>query len=352
MTSFDLPFAAERDVAGARVVFGSGAASRLPGELRALGGRRVYAITTGGTSATLLSLPDLLGDLLAGTYDAARQHVPHATIDEALNRFHAVGADACVALGGGSAIGLGKAVARRTGVPLVAVPTTYSGSEMTSIWGETDEHGKRTGRDPLARPRVVIYDVLLTLGLPAPISAASGMNAMAHAVEATYAANATDDVRAQATGAAAAIARSLPRAVANGGDLGARTEALAGAHLAGCALQSAAMGLHHRICHVLGGTFGLPHAETHAVVLPHVVTFNAPAAPEAMLRLSEAVGDADVGEALARLNRSLGITYALRELGLREADVARAAEEVTAKPYANPRDASRDDVRAVLAAAL
>lgn len=340
------------DLRGTRLVFGPGAVGELPLQLGRLGVRRAFLVTTGGRSAATVPGRELLGDLLAGAFDEAREHVPVATVMAAVERFSAARADACVAVGGGSAIGLGKAIARATNAPLAAVPTTYSGSEMTAIWGETDDAGKRTGRDPMVRPKLVIYDVTLTFGLPAGLSAASGMNAMAHAVEALYAASATAETKAIAEDAAGLLARGLPAIVADGTDVAARTAALAGAHLAGRALDEASMGLHHRICHVLGGSFGLPHARTHAVVLPHVAAFNAPAAPDAMARLARALGSDDAADGLAALNRALAITAGLRDLGLRDADVGTAAEEVTAKPYPNPRPATRQEVRELLTAAL
>jgi maleylacetate reductase len=341
-----------RDLPGTRLLFAPGAVLELPSQLASLGLSRVFVVSTGGRAAALVPPQELLGDTLVEVYSAAREHVPVAVVAKALKRFRMNRADVCVAIGGGSAIGLGKAIVKETGTPLVAVPTTYSGSEMTSIWGQTDEMGKQTGRDPTVKPRLVIYDVTLTFGLPADISAASGMNAMAHAVEAMYAANATDDTRDMAEEAARLLAHSLPAVIAKGTDLRARTAVLAGAHLAGRALDGASMGLHHRICHVLGGTFKLPHARTHAAVLPHVVAFNAPAAPDAMSRLAPALGNSDVAVALTALNQAIGLTSTLSDLGFHKRDLDRAADEVTAAPYPNPRPATRDDVRALLAAAL
>jgi maleylacetate reductase len=333
-------------------LFAPGAVLELPSQLTSLGLQRVFVVTTGGRAAALVPPQDLLGDALMEVFSAAREHVPVAVAAKALKRFRANRADVCVAIGGGTAIGLGKAIVKETGTPLVVVPTTYSGSEMTSIWGQTDETGKHTGRDPAVKPRLVIYDVTLTFRLPADVSAASGMNAMAHAVEAMYAANATEETRAMAEEAARLLAQSLPGVVAKGTDLEARTAAFIGAHLAGRALDEASMGLHHRICHVLGGTFRLPHARTHAVVLPHVVAFNAAAAADAMARLGPAIGSADVVTGLVALNETLGITSTLSDLGLRAQDIDRAAEEVTATPYPNPRPVSVADVRQLLLNAL
>jgi maleylacetate reductase len=340
------------DLPGVRVVFAAGSVLDLPAELETLGLSKVFVVTTGGRSAALVPPRELLGELLVGSFERAREHVPIATIEPAVARFRACDADVCVTIGGGSAIGLGKAIARETGAPLAAIPTTYSGSEMTSVWGQTGKDGKQTGRDPLARPRLVIYDVTLTLGLPAAASAASGMNAMAHAVEALYADNASDATKTIAEEAVQLLAGNLPAVVKKGSDLTARSGVLAAAHLAGRALEESAMGLHHRICHVLGGLFGLPHARTHAAVLPHVVAFNAPAAADAMERLGRALGSADVAAAIDRLNRDIGLTATLRDLGLRDRDLDRAAEEVAAAQYPNPRPASASDVRGILQAAM
>ena len=325
---------------------------KLKSYLEQLGVRRAFVVTTGGRAAAQLSPHDLLGDYLCDVFSEAREHVPADTVARALVRFYAARADVCVAIGGGSAIGLGKAIARASHAILAAVPTTYSGSEMTSIWGETDGDGKHTGRDPAAKPRLVIYDVELTYGLPTDVSAASGMNAMAHAVEAVYAANATEVTRAMAARSAQLLAESLPMIVQNGSDIFARTKAFAGSHLAGQVLDAATMGLHHRICHVLGGTFKLPHARTHAAVLPNVVAFNTLAAGDVMRRLAEAIGHTNLTAALVALNGKLGLTARLGELGLRSGDIDRVADEVTATPYPNPRPATREDVRALLMGAL
>jgi maleylacetate reductase len=339
-------------VSATQVVFAAGGVHNLRTHLEQLGLRHAFVVTTGGRSVAHVSPRDILGDSLAAVFDEAREHVPVDVVATALARFDAAHADACIAIGGGSAIGLGKAIAKARGVPLIAVPTTYSGSEMTSIWGETTDAGKRTGRDPAAKPRLVVYDVMLTLGLPGDVSAASGMNAMAHAVEAMYAGNATEATRVMAAESARLLATSLPVIAEHGTDLAARTDALTGAHLAGQVLEATSMGLHHRICHVLGGTFKLPHARTHACMLPHVVAFNAPAAVESMIRLGQAIGHADVAAGLAVLNQTLGLRATLGELGLRSDDIERAASEVTATPYPNPRPVAREDVRALLLKAM
>ncbi len=331
-----------------RVVFGAGSVGRIGAELDAIGVKRPLVCTTPGRSDALAEVRRHLGGRLAGVCDRAALHVPIACVREAVAEVDRLSPDALISIGGGAAVGLAKAVARERPLPIVAVPTTYAGSEMTSIWGITNGDEKRTGRDATVRPRLVVYDPELTLSLPADVSAASGMNAIAHAVEAMYAANAGPDATAAADEAIRDLARALPMVVARPDDLAGRTLALRGAQAAGLALERASMGLHHKICHVLGGTFGLPHAATHAAVLPHVVAFNAPAAPEAMARIASALGVEDAAAGLAALSRSLGLTASLRDLGLRDADLDRAAELVASSSYGNPRPATVADVRTVL----
>lgn len=352
MTRADAPSHFIYDLRASRVVFAPGALGELANEVAALGVSRAFVVSTQRRLAELPAVTTLLGDRFAGMFDRAVEHVPAATVADARQAFDRANADACVAIGGGSAIGLGKILARDTGVPLVAVATTYSGSEMTAVWGMTDANGKRTGRDPRVAPRLAIYDPELTLGLAPAISAASGMNALAHAVEALYAANASPMALAIAEEAARLLVASLPSVVTNPRDLDARSSALAGAHLAGRALDLAAMGLHHRLCHVLGGTFGMPHARTHAALLPHVLAFNAPAAPAAMARLARVFGNDAPVAALTAFSRSIGTAAPLQALGLRAEDVDRAADEATTTTYPNPRPAAKDDVQRLLRRAL
>lgn len=335
-----------------RVVFGAGAIDRIGAELDQLALGRILLVTTPGRAPGLTAIREQLGARLVGLCDRAVLHVPIDRVRDASAEAARVQADALLAIGGGSAIGLAKAVALERGIPIVAVPTTYAGSEMTGIWGVTDGDVKRTGRDARVAPRLVVYDPDLTMSLPADVSAASGMNAIAHAVEARYAAGAGPVALAAAEEAIRLLARALPIVVERPHDRDARALALGGAHAAGVALELAAMGLHHKVCHVLGGTFGLPHGPTHAVVLPHVVAFNAPAAPEAMARVAEALGADDAAAGLHALNQTLGLTATLGALGFRAADVDRAAGLVTAAAYTNPRPVTIDDVRAILRAAM
>jgi maleylacetate reductase len=335
-----------------RVVFGAGSLARVAPELDALTLHRVLVITTPGRSAHLARLRSHLGDRVVGVCDRAALHVPVERVREAVTQVDLVEPDVLLSIGGGAAVGLAKAVALERALPIAAVPTTYAGSEMTGIWGITDGDQKKTGRSPAVRPVLVIYDPELTLTLPADVSAASGMNAIAHAVEAMYAADAGPHATSAADTAIRLLARALPRVMARLDDLDARSEALQGAHAAGVALGLASMGLHHKICHVLGGTFGLPHAPTHAAVLPHVVAFNAEDAPLAMDRIAAALGADDAAAGLAALNRTLGLDATLRTLGFRESDIDRAAALITSSAYANPRPASTEDVKSLLLRAL
>jgi maleylacetate reductase len=273
-------------------------------------------------------------------------HVPVEVAARAREAAAELGADGCVAAGGGSTIGLGKAIALEHGLPVVAVPTTYAGSEMTPIWGLTENGRKRTGRDPAVLPRSVVYDPELTLTLPVALSVTSGFNAMAHAVEGLYAPDASPIISLMAREGAQALIEALPNVAARPTDLAARTRAQYGAWLCGAVLGATTMSLHHKLCHVLGGTFDLPHAEVHTVVLPHVVAFNATAA----LVLGAVLGP-DPGGALWDLATKLGAPRSLAELGMPESGVAEVVRQAVASPYANPRPVTADDLTRLVEAA-
>ncbi|MFG2126800.1 maleylacetate reductase [Streptomyces sp. NPDC048751] len=335
-----------------RVVLRPGASvTAVPGEAERLGLRRLLVVCGPRGAETARAVATALGDACAGLHAEARMHVPVEVADRAVEVARAAGADGCVAVGGGSAIGLGKAIALRTGLPLVAVPTTYAGSEMTPVWGLTEHGAKRTGRDPSVLPRSVVYDPELTLSLPVALSVTSGINAVAHAAEALYAPDASPLLALTAEEGVRAMAGALPGLAADPRDVDARSGALYGAWLCGAALGATTMGLHHKLCHVLGGTFGLPHAETHTVVLPYVLAHNAPAAPAALTALGRALDTDDAPYALWELSGRLGAPRSLAELGLKEADLAVAADAATGQAYPNPREVTAEGVRAVLRAA-
>ncbi len=245
-------------------------------------------------------------------------HTPVEVTEEAIGIVRDSAIDGTVAIGGGSTTGLGKAIAVRTDLPQIVIPTTYAGSEMTNLLGETAKGEKKTRRDPKIRPETVIYDVDLTLSLPPALSATSGMNAIAHAVEGLYARDGNPIIRLMAEEGIRALGKALPAIVRDPHDRDARSDALYGAWLCGMVLAGAEVALHHKLCHVLGGSFDLPHAETHAVILPHVAAYNAKAAPEAIARVARALGVSDAAPALFDLDVATGAPTALRDIGMPE----------------------------------
>lgn len=335
-----------------RVVFGAGRRAELGAEAGRLGLGRVLVVSTPGRADLATEAASTLGDRLAGVHPHAVMHVPADVAAHAVGTARELGADGCVAVGGGSAVGLGKIVARDTGIPLLAVPTTYSGSEATPIWGMTTDGRKQTGRDPRVQPVTVIYDPELTLSMPVRLAAESGLNALAHAAEALYAPDLSPVTSLVAAGAIRSLAGGLPRVLADPQAVAARAEVLQGAWLAGWCLASATMSLHHKLCHTLGGTFDLPHAPTHANVLAHVLAFNLPAAPAADAALREALDTGDVPGRVYALVAELGAAHPLAELGLPVDGIERVVELATVEPYANPRPVTRDGVRTILTAAL
>jgi maleylacetate reductase len=336
------------DALPGRVVFGVGAVEQLGEEVDRLGGRRVLAIA--GKRA-IDGLLERLGPRVAASFTDVQQHVPVEAAARAVAAAAEADADCLVAMGGGSATGMAKAVALERQAPIVAVPTTYAGSEVTPIYGLTGPEGKRTGRDLRVLPKVVVYDPALTTGLPPEVTGPSGMNALAHCVEATYAPGANPVTSLLAEEGARVLARGLPRAVAHPADLAARTDALLGAWLAGAAMAAAGVGIHHQLCHLLGGAYRLPHAELHAVVLPHAVAFVAPAARPQLARLAGALGVEEVPGGVWDLGRRLGTPASLAELGLAEAELDRAATQAVARVVQAPRRAGVSELRALLGAA-
>ncbi|HKG95223.1 MAG TPA: maleylacetate reductase [Gemmatimonadaceae bacterium] len=342
----------------ARVLFGVDALSRLPELVDGLDARRVLVIASPGRGRFVQRVRALLGGRVVAEDTRVAMHVPEPVAQAVRADAARSGADLVLAIGGGSAIGMAKAVALAGGPPILALPTTYSGSEMTPIWGMTRGGAKETGRDERVRPRAVLYDPALTLPLAPRVSGPSALNAVAHCIEALYAPDASPLVALAAAEGLRALAASVPRVVREPADLPARIGALYGAWLGGLALGASTMGLHHKLCHVLGGSFGLPHAETHAILLPHSVAYNAAAAPEAMEVAGRALGAAagDVPRALHALLADVadvaGAPRSLGEIGFRESDIDRAAEAAAAKPYPNPRPVRADALRELLGRAL
>lgn len=335
----------------AKIVFGAGASRGISKEIEELGAAKVLFVCTPGRAKDATAMAAQLGARAAGVHAHAREHVPLETVVEARRALDASGADTVLALGGGSAIGLAKALALQANVRIVAVPTTYSGSEMTSIYGITDGGEKRTGRDERARPSLVVYDPERLAGLPRDVAMASLWNAMAHAVEALWVNESDRAAHALAEDALRLLSASMRRLAVRLDDERAREDALEGAYLAGAAFADAGSGLHHKLCHVLGGMFGLPHAATHAVVLPHVVRFHREAAPEAMSALSRALGAIDPVAELGRLALATGVPTSLAKLGMPRDGIARVVDAMLATPQLRPRALERAALTAMIEAA-
>lgn len=348
----------------ARVIFGAGALAQLADEIERLGARRALVLCTPEQTHVAQRVTGLLGARAAGVFAKAVMHVPIETARDARAEAARVGADCAVAVGGGSTTGLGKAIALDSGLPIVAIPTTYAGSEMTPIYGLTEGGVKKTGRDPRVLPRTVIYDPELSVSLPVGLSVTSGLNAIAHAAEGLYAHDGNPIVALMAEEGIRAMAAALPRLARRGDDPDARADALYGAWLCGAVLGHVSMGLHHKLCHTLGGSFDLPHAETHSVVLPHALAYNAAHAPEAMRRIARALAAAadfaddgtgdGAGDPLAAaravqaLARALGAPASLAAIGMPADGLDRAAGLAAASPYPNPRPLERAALRGLL----
>jgi maleylacetate reductase len=331
-----------------RVVFGWGRLDSLSEECDRLAAGRILMISERSTKSLAAAADALLGERIVARIDAVRPHVPSDEAEDARRLARASSVDTVITIGGGSATGLGKVVALESDVAIVSVPTTYAGSEMTAVHGLTVAGRKRTGSDARVLPRVVLYDPALTTSLPPRVTATSGMNAMAHCVEGLYAASVDAETRRSAELGLEMLAGALPVCVDRPGDRAARTAALHAAYLAGRVIATAGMAIHHRICHVLGGSFGLAHGDANAVMLPHVVAYNAPAAPEALATVARAVGCDDASTGLYDLLVRMGAPLSLKELGMARSDLTDAARMVLETDFYNPRPATLADVTAIL----
>jgi alcohol dehydrogenase class IV len=335
------------------VIFAPGSASRLREAVDRWGWRRIMLCTTEHARARghVAPIEDALGERLVVTYERVQAHLPATRVAEAVTVALDEHIDALLGLGGGSPIGMAKAVsltveAKRTGravgtslptdqplIPVIAIPTTYAGSEMTPVYGTTQGGEglarKITVADARVVPKLTFYDPLLTLDLPPRITAGTGINALAHCIEALYSITRNPLSTAAALSGLRAIADALPRCYVAGDDLEARSEMLVGAFLAGSALSNVAMGLHHGLCHVLGGATGAAHGDLNSVVLPHVMRFNLDATAPQLVLAAEAMGLPGIergartaGEAAARQVSTwveqMRLPQRLRALGVRE----------------------------------
>ncbi len=328
-----------------RVVFGAGSLQHLLREIDLLGATKALVLSTPEQRKSAEMIADLLGARAAGVFDRAVMHVPIETAREAREVASRLGADCAVAIGGGSTTGLGKAIALDSGLPILAIPTTYAGSEMTPIYGITEAGIKKTGKDARVLPRTTIYDPELSAGLPVGMSITSGINAIAHAAEGLYATDSNPVMNLMAREGIAAMGRALPAIKKTPNDMQARSDALYGTWLCGMVLGNVGMALHHKLCHTLGGSFNLPHAETHTIVLPHALAYNAAAAPQAMQVISEALGKKNAAQAVFDLAKDNGAPVALRDIGMKEADLDKACDIAMQNQYDNPRPLERTAMR-------
>ncbi|KAK0457887.1 iron-containing alcohol dehydrogenase [Desarmillaria tabescens] len=324
-----------------RVIFGNGTLDQVVQEITSLGCSKALILTTPHQVAVGEKVKELVGDKAVGRYANATMHTPTDVTDDAIGVVQKLGVDVVIAVGGGSTIGLAKAIALRTDLPQIVIPTTYAGSEATPIIGQTENGLKTTQKTLKVLPEVIIYDVSLTVTLPPRMTITSGLNAIAHAVEALYSKEASPITDTLAVQGISSIAKALPVIMNDSENLDARSEALYGAWACGTCLGAVGMGLHHKLCHTLGGTFNMPHAETHTVILPHSMAYNAPYAQEAMEKVAKSLGVSNAAQGIFDLSKSLGAPSTLKELGMKEEDLGKAADIASKSPYPNPAPLER-----------
>lgn len=339
------------DTLGQRVLFGSGkAAQNVTEEVARLGARRVMVIAAEFEAEIARKVTAGIDVVL--TYADVVMHVPIETAEAARKVASENDIDLMICVGGGSTTGLAKAVAMTTGIPIIAVATTYAGSEATNVWGLTEAARKTTGVDIKVLPVTVVYDAELTYSLPVEMTVASGFNALAHCIDSMWAPKTDPINQALAAEGIRAVASGLPLIVANPSDQQGREEALYGAYLSAVSFASAGSGMHHKVCHVLGGTYNLPHAQTHATVLPYVLAFNAPYAEAANSRIAAAFGSSTGVAGLNALREKLDAPKALRDYGFREEDIEEAVSiALPIIPDSNPRPVTTENLTQLLRAA-
>ena len=331
-----------------RVLFGVGSRNTVADEVRRLGCSRALILSTPPQSSSALDLAAGLNDMLAGVFSRAAMHTPVEVTEDALRHVQEINADCIVAIGGGSTTGLGKAIAYRMNLPQIVIPTTYAGSEATPILGQTEDGVKTTLTDRKVLPEVILYDPELVATLPVGMTVTSALNAMAHAAEALYARDKSEDSSQLAIDGLTSFVKSLPKVMLDPEDLAAREETQRGAWACGAVLGRVGMALHHKLCHTLGGSFELPHAETHAIILPHAIHYNAQAVPGLLAPVTDLLDGSSPGMALWQFAKSMGAPLALRDLGLQAQDLDRVAEIATRNPYWNPREVTANGIRALL----
>ncbi|KAG4420697.1 hypothetical protein IFR04_006185 [Cadophora malorum] len=333
-----------------RVLFGAGTLAKLPSELFRQNLKAALVLSTPFQQPEALAVTQQLGTVAVGIFSEATMHTPLPVTERGIQEARLKRADCVISIGGGSTTGLGKAISIRTGLPHISIPTTYAGSEMTPHLGETVDGIKTTRSDPAIQPATVLYDVNLTMSLPGEMSATSGINAIAHAVEALYAPDTNPIIRLMALEGVRVLAESLPLVATDESNAEVRYQALYGAWLCGTCLGSTTMSLHHKLCHVIGGSFNMPHAETHTILLPHTIAYNIPSMPEVNADLAGVLPCAD-GNSITGLNNlleKLGVRRALQSYGLKEGDIEKAAMIAVKNPYANPRPVEKEKIQELL----
>ncbi|WP_299550585.1 maleylacetate reductase [uncultured Tateyamaria sp.] len=334
-----------------RVRFGAGLRHTVAEEVARLGCKHALVLSTPQQCDSAMAVAEALGDSAAGIFARATMHTPVEITEEAVTHLRDTGADCVIAIGGGSTTGLAKAIALRTGVPQIVIPTTYAGSEATPILGQTENGVKTTLTDPKIQPETILYDPELVTSLPVAMTVTSALNAIAHAAEALYAENRTNHSTALAVEGMQHFADGLPAVLENPTNTSAREKTLRGAYACGAVLGQVGMALHHKLCHTLGGSFDLPHANTHAIILPHAIHYNAQAVPDLLKPITDIFGGAAPGPALHAFATQMNAPLALRDLGVTEQNLDRAADLATQKPYPNPAPITRDGIRQLLQAA-
>jgi maleylacetate reductase len=340
------------DFASPRVIFGAGSVSVLPDEIERLGSKRLLVLCSREQRAQAEAITGTVSDRVVGCFDRAKMHVPIEVASAAGSVCAELKADLVVAIGGGSTVGLAKILSMRLGMPSLVIPTTYAGSEVTTIWGLTENGVKRTGRNAKVLPKTVIYDPLQTIDLPLSVTVSSAFNAIAHAAEGLYSSELNPLLEVICEKGIGALLDAIPRLVSNRKDVEAREDALFGSWMSGIALSHLGMGLHHKLCHTLGGSLDLPHAETHAVVLPHVLAYNLPYARSAERALQKITGQGDAPGSLYDLARRSGLPMSLSELGMRIGDIRVVRDLVLQDQYPNPRPLEREALDALLSNAF
>ncbi|HUI14096.1 MAG TPA: maleylacetate reductase [Xanthobacteraceae bacterium] len=329
-----------------RIVFGAGAIGALAAEAEFHKMSRLVVLCSKSRLDFARRVTLGIADRCAGICDASEPNMPREAFERFLADLKAHNADGFVVIGGGSPIGLAKAAAATTKLPYIAIVTTYSGSEMAARWRIGVADNRISGEGAAALPATAIYDPELTLDLPPRTSAASGMNAIAHAVESLYGPDTNPVVQTMAEEAIRVLGSSLPRLVDNPRDLVTRSAVMYGAWLA--ANFRAEVGLEHAIAQRVRQWFDLDHAHTHAIATPYAIGFNANAAPDAMRRITRALGVGDAARGLYDLNIRLGLPTGLKGLGMREEDIGKAVEVVAAVTIDHPRPVSKADLLNIL----